>query len=68
MIGSGGIKIIMNDNNEVRCAYCNKVLKDTDIVYYLESESFLPYCCPKHLRKNLDISEMYAHYWNDGKE
>lgn len=56
------------NNNEVRCAYCDKALKDTDIVYYLEAENAIPYCCPEHLIKNLDISEMYAHYWDNEGE
>lgn len=63
MIGSGGIKIIMNDNNEVMCAYCNKVLKDTDIVYYLESDEDTPYCSTDCLVNDLSIGEMLAKNW-----
>lgn len=59
----------MNDNNnKVTCAYCDKVLKDDDIVYYLEAENDLSYCCPEHLIKNLDFSEVYARCWNNEKD
>lgn len=50
-------------NNEVMCTYCNKVLKDTDIVYYLESDEDTPYCSTDCLVNDLSIGEMLAKNW-----